>query len=183
MPTCTLPAELSRDERNPPFIKHLRAVTGEVFPFMAENAKAYNRKQKKAGIAGRVQKSGIGGYMRRCNKAKPSEVSKHAHARAADIFLKATDAKEKLFGDELSKMFVDKSDELGVEKVIWNKQSWSAPDWTATTAKKHTDHIHIDFTSEGTQLKATNLKKYCIEVRTEVNSQLRATNEAIGTTK
>jgi hypothetical protein len=52
--------------------------------------------------------------------------------------------------------------ETGIDNVIWNRQIWSVGranegirEYTGRSA--HTDHIHVEFTREGSQLKVWNM--------------------------
>ena len=80
--------------------------------------------------------------------------SAHAEGRAIDIHLNAFDSEQRHLGDQLVLALTGKARALGIDNVIWNRQIWSV---TYTGPKlysgvnAHVDHIHVEFTREGSQ--------------------------------
>src|ERR1044072_7563223 len=65
-----------------------------------------------------------GGYNNRTTET--GGFSAHSEGRAIDIYLDAFNESERLTGDALAQMFVDRAADLGVDPVIWNRRIWSA---------------------------------------------------------
>jgi hypothetical protein len=88
------------------------------------------------------------------NIAGTNRPSMHAEGRALDIGLSVSTPDEKVFGDQLFKLFIQNSQELGLDHVIWNRQIWSLANRGPrpyTGRDSHTGHIHVAFTREGSQ--------------------------------
>lgn len=131
--------------RNQPIVKFLRRWIPTVFPII--------HRQKPEG-------RGIGGYENKLTEF--GNLSDHAEGRAADIYLIAKDVTQKKIGDGLFEIFKDRHLELGVSQVIWNRQIWTKARETEGVRKyngkkAHTDHVHISFTRNGSQLQPTIL--------------------------
>ena len=109
------------------------------------------------------QSRNLGIYNRR-NVAGTNTPSAHAEGRALDIGLLVSRPNEKLIGDELFKIFIKMSQELGLDHVIWDHQIWSRVHQSASPYhghSPHTDHVHVAFTregSQGTSFPRTNLE-------------------------
>jgi hypothetical protein len=98
----------------------------------------------------------VGGYAGRTTET--GGFSAHSEGRAVDVHLNAFDESERLTGDALAQMFVDRATDLGVDHVIWNRRIWSAAHaadgWRAWPADRnpHTNHVHVAFTRQGSQI-------------------------------
>jgi hypothetical protein len=98
------------------------------------------------------------------NVAGTNTPSAHAEGRALDIGLLVSRPNEKLIGDQLFKIFIETSDELGLDHVIWNRQIWSQAHPSLRPyhgQNPHTNHVHVAFTregSQGTSFPRTNLE-------------------------
>ena len=89
------------------------------------------------------------------NVAGTSKKSSHAEGRALDIHLNANDPDQKVLGDQLFQAIILRSRSMGVDNVIWNHQIWSVAHPSPRPyhgQKPHTDHIHVEFTREGSQI-------------------------------
>jgi len=96
------------------------------------------------------------------NVAGTTVKSSHAEGRAIDIHLNARDSEQLGLGDQLVLAFTRKAPPLGIDNVIWNKQIWSVTyaggvptvhgPRPYTGLNPHTDHIHVEFTREGSQM-------------------------------
>jgi hypothetical protein len=94
------------------------------------------------------------------NVAGTKRKSSHAEGRGLDIHLSAENPDERLVGDQLFKMLIDAANVSGIDNVIWNKEIWSIHRLGIRTyhgVNPHTDHIHVEFTRAGSQLKAFRL--------------------------
>jgi hypothetical protein len=86
--------------------------------------------------------------------------SSHAEGRAIDIHLNANKPNDRLVGDELFRVLIDAAHATGIDNVIWNRQIWSTRRPTIRHypgANPHTDHIHVEFTRDGSQQQAFHL--------------------------
>jgi len=93
------------------------------------------------------------------NVAGSNKKSSHAEGRALDFHLDATDPSQKALGDRLFDAIIRKAESIGVDNVIWNRQIWSTQRQVAGKRKyegknPHTDHVHVEFTRQGSQLEA-----------------------------
>lgn len=80
--------------------------------------------------------------------------SPHAEGRAIDIHLNARDPEQRGLGDQLVLVFTRKARQLGIDNVIWNHQIWSVSysgPRSYIGQNPHTDHVHVEFTREGSQ--------------------------------
>lgn len=149
--------------KNQPIIFHLRRVLPSVFPVLRTPGHGQHS-------------SGIGGYVNRTHRFD-DQLSPHAQGRAADIYLNANDIGEKTIGDGLFYMFINNADNLGIDNVIWNRQIWSISKGgprSYTVGKEHRDHIHVEFTKEGSQEKPASLLR-CVEgVRIVILRRIRS---------
>jgi hypothetical protein len=88
------------------------------------------------------------------NIAGTQKKSAHAEGRALDIHLNAFKPEQRMLGDQLFKVLIRKASALDINNVIWNRQIWSQNKGgprAYTGNSPHTDHIHVDFTREGSQ--------------------------------
>ena len=134
-----------------PIIHHLRDVLPIVFPVLKEPGHG-------------LHATGIGGYVNRTQRNSTS-TSSHSEGRGADIFLNVNNPYEKAIGDGLSRMFQDYSWELGVDNVIWNYEIWSiARGGPRYCRKPHTNHVHVEFTEAGSQIRPYMLRDFAVNV-------------------
>jgi len=94
------------------------------------------------------------------NIAGTSRKSSHAEGRALDIHLNAKDPDQKALGDRLVQILIQRATSIGVDNVIWNRGIWSVTHPTNRRyhgVSPHTDHIHVEFTREGSQLDQQHL--------------------------
>lgn len=143
---------------NQPIILHLREVLPKVFPVL----------KTKTGVRKGVHKTGVGGYVDR--KTKDGGFSAHSEGRAADIYLDWHNPYEKQIGDGLYAMFIENAKKLGVKNVIWNKRIWTVSNNQEASYKEgkkgfHRDHIHVEFSSEGSQQRPIVLEDLCHSAR------------------
>jgi len=111
------------------------------------------------------QVKNVGIYVPR-NIAGTSTPSAHGQGRALDIGLNANRPAEKVLGDELFKALIRSAHRSGIDNVIWNRQIWSVAKggprpWIGNYANgaprnPHTDHIHVEWTRDGSQLERLN---------------------------
>jgi len=99
-----------------------------------------------------------GGTARACSLGGTSE---HKEGRAYDWMLNASDASDKAKADAFLAWLTGRDERgvaggnahrLGIQYVIWNRQTWQA--WTGawksyTGASPHTDHVHVSFSWDG----------------------------------
>jgi hypothetical protein len=94
------------------------------------------------------------------NIAGTSIKSAHAEGRALDIHLNATDPDQKFLAERLVQILIQRSTSMGVDNVIWNREIWSVAHPKIRRyhgVNPHTDHIHVEFTREGSQLNQQHL--------------------------
>jgi hypothetical protein len=94
------------------------------------------------------------------NVAGTSKKSSHAEGRGIDIHLKAKHPDQKALADRLADILTKRARSIGVHNVIWNRQIWSVvhPIWRHYSGvNPHTDHIHVEFTRDGSQLSVEHL--------------------------
>lgn len=115
--------------RNQPMVKYLKRWLPRMFPLIKK----------------------VGGYANRTTAR--GSFSAHSEGRAADIYLRANIPEQKALGDALFKMFRERSRELGVHHVIWNRQIWSARRGGPRPygGGSHRDHVHVAFTRVASQ--------------------------------
>lgn len=96
-----------------------------------------------------------GGYSCRPNTANTSQLSVHGSGRAIDIMipLKSGDANNAV-GDRIANFLVQNAEAIGVQFVIWDRNSWgasrSSPKLRAYGGPHpHTDHIHVELSPDG----------------------------------
>lgn len=102
------------------------------------------------------QITSVGGYANR--NTEVGAFSAHSEGRAADIFLNAFDPVHLQIGDALVLMFIDYAADLGIDHIIWNRQVWSTDHaqeglrpWESSR-NPHTNHVHVAFTRDGSQV-------------------------------
>ena len=99
-----------------------------------------------------------------CRDVKGTNVrSAPAEGRALDIGLRADLPGERSLGDQLFRIFIEGARKNGVDNVIWNRQIWSISHggprpWSGrykggAPKNPHTDHLHIEWTRDGSQLQ------------------------------
>jgi hypothetical protein len=94
------------------------------------------------------------------NVAGTTKKSSHAEGRAIDVHLNANKPNDRVVGDELFRALIDAAHATGIDNVIWNRQIWSIHKPTIrqySGVNPHTDHIHVEFTREGSQQQAFHL--------------------------
>ena len=94
------------------------------------------------------------------NVAGTTKKSSHAEGRAIDIHLSAADPEQKVIGDRLFDAIIHRARSMGVDNAIWNKQIWSTKHPTKRGyhgQSAHTDHIHVEFTRDGSQFSEKQL--------------------------
>jgi hypothetical protein len=89
--------------------------------------------------------------------------SPHAEGRALDIGLRADLPGERFVGDQLFRVLIASARRSGIDNVIWNRQIWSLSaggprPWSGrykngAVKNPHTDHIHVEWTRDGSQLQ------------------------------
>jgi hypothetical protein len=103
-------------------------------------------------------KANNGGTTRSCSQGSTSE---HKEGRAYDWMLDAYNPTDKAIGDSFVAWLTGpdakgvpggRAHRLGIQYVIWNKQTWQS--WTGawkpyTGWSPHTDHVHISFSWDG----------------------------------
>lgn len=103
-------------------------------------------------------KANAGGTVRTCSQGGTSE---HKEGRAYDWMLDAADPADKaladafiawLVGPDSSGVAGGNAHRLGIQYLIWNRQTWQA--WTGawkpyTGASPHTDHVHLSLSWDG----------------------------------
>lgn len=92
-----------------------------------------------------------------------SKKSAHAEGRALDVGLCASDPGERMLGDQLFLLIIKTAYQAGIDNVIWNRQIWSILKGGPRPfigsyphggpRNPHTDHIHIEWTREGSRLR------------------------------
>lgn len=108
------------------------------------------------------QVKNLGIYVCRNIKGTATK-SAHAQGRALDIGLNAHRPAEKALGDALFHALIRSARKSGIDNVIWNKQIWSVAKggprpWignysSGAPKNPHTDHIHVEWTHDGSQLE------------------------------
>jgi hypothetical protein len=96
----------------------------------------------------------LGIYNPRMIRGSSTSWSIHAEGRAVDIGV-GLDADGEAIGDMVAEWVTDNASRLGVQYLIWNRQSWTqSRGWRAYTGvSPHRDHLHI----EQTRLAAAQL--------------------------
>ena len=108
------------------------------------------------------QTKNLGIYV--CRNIKGTNTkSAHAQGRALDIGLNALRPEEKVIGDALFHALIRVAHHSGIDNVIWNRQIWSVEKggpraWVGNykngaPKNPHTDHIHVEWTRDGSQLE------------------------------
>ncbi len=110
-----------------------------------------------------------------CREIKgTSTKSAHAQGRALDIGVNAHRPAEKVVGDGLFHALIHAAHESGIDNVIWNRQIWSVEKggprpWVGNYSNgaprnPHTDHIHVEWTHDGSQLERLNFLELQIAI-------------------
>jgi hypothetical protein len=111
------------------------------------------------------QVTNLGIYV--CRNVKgTSTKSAHAQGRALDIGINANKPEEKVVGDALFHALIRSAQKSGIDNVIWNHEIWSVSKggprpWIGNYSNgapknPHTDHIHVEWTHDGSQLERLN---------------------------
>lgn len=99
--------------------------------------------------------------------AGTTKKSSHAEGRGLDVYLNAKDPNQKVLGDQLFRVLIAEAPTSGIDNVIWNRQIWgtsrSGPRRYAGV-HMHEDHIHIEFTREGSPLAAFRRLQLAISI-------------------
>ena len=111
------------------------------------------------------------------NVAGTTKKSSHAEGRGLDIHLSAFVPEQRMLADQLYPVFIRKASQLGIDNVIWNKQIWSKTKGGPrlyTGQNPHTDHIHIEFTREGSQQAQRAIELDIAIIRTGIEDMHKA---------
>ncbi|MHC4401865.1 MAG: hypothetical protein ACYTG0_19505 [Planctomycetota bacterium] len=161
--------------KNQPILHYMRRILPLHFPFFTELGYALHH-------------SGIGGYNNR--ERRQGGFSAHSQGRAADIFLDAKKAYEKLLGDRLFDMFGNNMAALGVDHVIWDTRLWSTVSLVrrpinpqADGIGMHRDHVHVAFTENGSQQMPPLLESLLTTMRATLDLEIQqaATKQQLAT--
>ncbi len=88
----------------------------------------------------------VGGYSCRAIVGG-SSTSIHGLGRAIDIMVDSTTPEGLAKGDEIRNWMINNAANLGVQRVIWNRNTWVAnkDGWRPYTGKNpHVDHLHVE---------------------------------------
>ena len=95
----------------------------------------------------------IGGYA--CRSIVGGDaLSLHAVGRALDIMISAENPATLEVGDKIRNFMINNAEALQVQRVIWNKNIWSADrdGWRPYTGESpHTDHLHVEINVKGSK--------------------------------
>jgi hypothetical protein len=99
--------------------------------------------------------TGYGGYACRPNTANTSQLSVHGTGRAIDVMIPLVkgDANNAT-GDKIANFLVQNAEKIGVQFIIWDRNSWGASRSKPKLRSyggphPHTDHIHVELTPDG----------------------------------
>lgn len=106
----------------------------------------------------------IGGFKDRLTSE--GHESAHASGRACDIYLDATDALDRTFGDLLFALFSNNAVDLKVDHTIWNSHIWSQASggptyFTEGNGGPHRDHVHVAFIDDDLGTKPLKIVELC----------------------
>jgi len=93
------------------------------------------------------QVSDVQGYSCRAINGNPNVTSIHAVGRALDIFIPLDGGEaDNDLGDPIANYLMEHADEIGVQRVIWDRTSWTAGRSSREYggAHPHHDHLHIE---------------------------------------
>lgn len=110
-----------------------------------------------------------------CRNVKGTNTkSAHAEGRALDIGVHANRPGERLIGDLLFKALIASAAKSGIDNVIWNQQIWSVTHGGPRPfvgnyphggpRNPHTDHIHIEWTRDGSQTDRLNFLEVQVSI-------------------
>jgi len=110
-----------------------------------------------------------------CRNIKGTNVkSAHSEGRALDIGLLASNPSQRSIGDQIFKVLIKSAGQSGIDNVIWNHQIWSVAHggprpWIGHYANgavknPHTDHIHVEWTRDGSQVDRLNFLELQISI-------------------
>jgi hypothetical protein len=148
-------------KKNQPIVHYARTVLVLTFPILVRLG--YSK-----------HPSGIGGYVDRTTRS--GGPSAHAEGRALDIYLSAFVPAEKRLGDGLFDLFRRNPHALGVDHVIWNRRIWSSDKggprpYTNAANGPHTNHVHVAFTREGSQVQPPALQTLAAALRRRLDGE------------
>ncbi len=98
--------------------------------------------------------SSVGGYACRKNTANASQWSVHASGRALDIMIDANNPEGLRVGNQIRNYLINNAERLGIQRVIWNRKTWSAnkDGWRDYNGPSpHTDHLHVEINVAASQ--------------------------------
>jgi len=111
------------------------------------------------------QVKNLGIYVCRNIKGTTTK-SAHSEGRALDIGINANKPEEKVVGDALFHALIRAAHKSSIDNIIWNRQIWSVSKggprpWIGNYPKggpknPHTDHIHVEWTRDGSQRERLN---------------------------
>jgi len=141
-------------DEDTPAVKYLREQIWIYFPEVAYHWAAMKNVGHDPAFKSRSREThalhGVGGFKARTTAS--GGTSLHASGRAADIYVKVENPLLKAMGDALFAGFVANAHQLGLDQIIWNRQTWTHghPRITAYHgADPHVDHVHVGFTVAG----------------------------------
>ena len=101
----------------------------------------------------------IGGYSCRAINGG-TQTSIHGLGRAIDIHMSCPScAANNLEGDPLAHWLIQHSDEIGIQRIIWDRSSWEPRGLTDTReytgAHPHNDHLHVELNLAGSEMETS----------------------------
>ncbi len=102
------------------------------------------------------QVTGVGGYSCRAINGNGAVTSIHAVGRALDIFIPLDGGQaDNDLGDELANYLLVHADEMGIQRVIWDRSYWRAGNTPREGeyggAHPHHDHLHVELSVEAAE--------------------------------
>ena len=96
----------------------------------------------------------IGGYHCRAilfDNSRPTSI--HGMGRALDIMVDGTTPEGLRTGNEIRNFLINNAEQLGIQRVIWNRHTWAANQdgwrtFSAADESPHVDHLHIEVNIE-----------------------------------
>jgi hypothetical protein len=113
-------------------------------------------------IAANFDVDGIGGYHCRAINFDPSkQTSVHGLGRALDVMVPMVDCHpcqaNNQTGDQLAHWLIVHAEEIGIQRIIWDRASWQASGVVQTKpytgSTSHEDHLHIELNLEGAAMQ------------------------------
>ena len=110
-----------------------------------------------------------------CRDIKGTNIrSAHAEGRALDVGLRAQISGERFLGDQLFHALIKSARQSGIDNIIWNHKVWSISQggprpWgghykNGAPKNPHTDHLHIEWTRDGSQLQRLDFLELQISI-------------------